>query len=189
MSEHDPVIVQFQLLSNHNPKFNIKSHMVAEHGCSITKTLLNLFLIIVVTMSASANSTVDTKLLGKPKAYTNRREDWPGFKFVLLSYVGAVSSAIRTKMDAAERSVTTMPLNTMGNDSQQESSTVVFILSQVLTGSSLQLLMNTESGNGFEAWRLLCRREEPQSGTARVAQLTGLLRTQFWRLEGLRGGA
>ena len=111
-----------------------KLHMVAEHGCSITKTLRNLFLIIVVTMSASANSTVDTKLLGKPKAYTNRREDWPGLKFALLSYVGAVSSAIRTKMDAAERSVTTMPLNTMGNDSQQESSTVVFILSQVLTG-------------------------------------------------------
>ena len=102
-----------------------------------------------------------------------------GTILTLLSYVGAVSSSIRTKMDAAERSVTTVALNTMGNESQQESSTVVFLLSQVLTGSPLQLLMNTESGNGYEDWRLLCRREEPQSGTARAAHLTGLLRTQF----------
>jgi hypothetical protein len=67
----------------------------------------------------------------------------------------------------------------MGNETLQEANTLVFILSQVLQGSSLQLLMNVESGNGYEAWRLLSQREEPQSGTAREAQLTGLLRTQF----------
>ena len=67
VSKHVP------LKSIYTPKYYKKLHMVAEHGCSITKTLRNLFLIIVVTMSASANSTVDTKLLGKPKAYTNRR--------------------------------------------------------------------------------------------------------------------
>ena len=115
--------------------------MVAEHSGSNTKTLLTLILFLVVTMSSSASSTLDTRLLGKPKTYTNHREDWPGFKFVLKSYVGAVSSSIRTKMDAAGRSVTPVSLNTMGNESQQESSTLVFILSQVLTGSSLQLLM------------------------------------------------
>ena len=154
--------------------------MVAEQGCSSAKTLLTLVFLLTVAMAGGlASSTLDTRLLGKPKTYTNHREDWPGFKFVLKSYVGAVSSSIRTKMDAAERSTIPVSLSTMGNETLQEANTLVFILSQVLQGSSLQLLMNVESGNGYEAWRLLSQREEPQSGTARVAQLTGLLRTQF----------
>ncbi len=43
----------------------------------------------------------------------------------------------------------------MGNESLQEANTLVFILSQVLQGPSLQLLTNVESGNGYEARRLL----------------------------------
>ena len=122
--------------------------MVAEHSGSITKTLLTLVLFLVVTMSSSASSTLDTRLLGKPKTYTNHREEWPGFKFVLKSYVGAVSRVIRTKMDAAERSAIAVSLSTMGNESLQEANTLVFILSLVLPGSSLQFFMNVESGNG-----------------------------------------
>ena len=86
---------------------------------------------------------------------------------------------IRQKMEAAERSALPLALVDMGDESKQEASTLVFILTQVLAGSSLQLLMNAESGKGFEAWRLLCQREEPSTGTARVAQLTGLLKTTF----------
>ena len=48
-----------------------------------------------------------------------------------------------------------------------------------LRNQSLQLLMNCESGNGLEAWRLLVRNEESSSGSTRVAHLTALLRTTF----------
>ena len=101
--------------------------MVAERSGSITKTLLSLTLIAVAMAAAtsSASNTLDTRLLGRPKTYTSHREDWPGFKFVLKSYVGAVSSVIRTKMDAAERSAIPIGLNTMGTDTLQEASTLV----------------------------------------------------------------
>ena len=79
-------------------------------------------------------------------------------------------------MEAAEKSQLPLMLTDFGQDSVQEATTLFFVLSQVLTGSSLQLFMNTEFGNGFEGWRKLCAREEPATGTARVAQLTSLLR-------------
>lgn len=51
-----------------------------------------------------------------------------------------------------------------------------YILAQMLTGSGLQLLMNTEMGNGLEAWTQSVRREEPPGGSACVGHLTALLR-------------
>eukprot|EP00974_Lingulodinium_polyedra_P076820 7435925-Lingulodinium_polyedra.AAC.1 len=48
-----------------------------------------------------------------------------------------------------------------------------------MTGPSLQLIMTVEANNGYEAWRLLVRREEPTSGSAQVAQLTALLQARF----------
>ena len=52
--------------------------MVAEQGCSSAKTLLTLVLILTVAMAGGlASSTLDTRLFGKPKTYTNHREDWP----------------------------------------------------------------------------------------------------------------
>ena len=75
--------------------------MVAEHrrGAGVNTTLLKLLFLAyltAITMAAAAtpNATLDTRLLGKPRVYTNKREDWPGFKCVEVlrrSGVGADS--------------------------------------------------------------------------------------------------
>ena len=122
---------------------------------------------------------IDTRLLGKPRVYSNNRADWPGFKFVTKSYVGAVSARTLSRMEMAESATAPVPLNVMNEEERQDARTLNFILSQILSGPSLQLLMNCETGNGLEAWRLLVRSEEPSSGSAQVAHLTVLLRTTF----------
>ena len=143
------------LITIFHQKLNPKLRMVAEPSRGTgSNTLLRIILVCLADGAmATPSATLDTRLLGKPRIYTNKREDWPGFKFVLKSYVGAVSVQIRTKMEAAEKSNLPIALIDMGDETKQEASTLVFILTQVLAGSSLQLLMNAEPGNGFEAWR------------------------------------
>ena len=128
---------------------------------------------------AGAAPIIDTKVWGKgikPFGADLEKHTWRSFKFVYMNYVGAVSSGIRTKMEAAERSAMPVALADMGTETQQEASTLVFIMSQVLTVSSLQLLMNTEAGNGYEAWRLLKCDRQPSSGSRHIAMFSNILR-------------
>ena len=161
--------------------------MVAEFRFRF-RCVLVLAMVFPATAGA-AGATTDTRLLGKPHVNNNDRKECASFRFVLKSYVGAPSASMKTKMSAEESQLPVM-LPDLGQDSCQEANTLLLALSPVLSGSSLQLLMNTESGNGFEGWRKLCAREEPATGTARVAQLTSLLRAS---LQGgrkrARGGA
>ena len=124
-------------------------------------------------------SIVDTKILPKPDKYSNQKSDWPEFHFSLKTYVGALSDKILQAMKDAETQMNPILLSTLGEEHRQMTRTVMFILSASLQGSSKRLIMNVESHNGLEAWRLLCRREEPSSGAVQVSQLTNILRISF----------
>ena len=124
-------------------------------------------------------SLLDTKLLGRPGAYDGNRSDWHGWKFVMKSYFGAMNEELLSLLNGAEDETRPISLERMSADKQKMARTVAYVLSQTLKGSCLQLLMNTESLNGFEAWRQLVKREEPSEGSAQVAQLTAILKFAF----------
>ena len=93
---------------------------------------------------------LDTKLLGKPKAYTNNRQDWATFKFVTKSYIGAISERMLARLEGTEGQPGAVTLAQMGDEARAEAHTMTFLLTQILTGSSLQILMNCERGNGSD---------------------------------------
>ena len=122
---------------------------------------------------------VDTKILPKPDKYRNQKSEWPEFHFSLKTYVGAISEQLLAAMTDAERQEGVILTASLDEAHVQMARTLMFILSASLEGSSKRLIMNVEGHNGLEAWRLLCRREEPTSGAVQVAQLTTILRTAF----------
>ena len=126
-----------------------------------------------------AGQLIDTRVLGKPHAYSNNRVEWPEFQFTLKSYVGAISEAILDMMEKSEAIDSPIKMSTLTEEERQASRTLMYILNGVLTGASKRLLMNTEAHNGIEAYRQLCKREDPSSGSVQVAQLTNILRTKF----------
>eukprot|EP00959_Pyramimonas_sp_CCMP1952_P068057 1420528-Pyramimonas_sp.AAC.1 len=54
--------------------------------------------------------------------------------------------------DVAEEQDDAIPLGPLSVEKKQYSRTLSLILSQVLTGASLQLVMNVPGYNGLEAW-------------------------------------
>lgn len=83
------------------------------------------------------------------------------------------------RLQGAARRVGPSSLAAMSDGERFDARSLSYILAQVLTGGGLQLLINTEAGSGFEAWRQLVRREERSAGSAPVAQLTALRRTML----------
>ena len=51
---------------------------------------------------AAAQGLVDTKLLSRPPRYSNNRAEWPLFKFMMRTYVGAISEELLDAMNQAE---------------------------------------------------------------------------------------
>ena len=138
-----------------------------------------LLLFVVMTTAAVPPSLIDTKLLGRPRGYSGNRQEWSQWKFVFKAYIGALNGEMLRRLEVAEKSGTSMPLGGFSLEEATEARTMSYILAQTLTGSSLQLLMNVEEYNGYEAWRQLVKREEPTAGSAQVSQLTALLKTKF----------
>ena len=119
-----------------------------------------LILNVVLSMAGAATpSLIDTKLLGRPKGYSGNRGEWGQWKFVFKAYIGALNGEMLRRLEIAEKSLAHMQLGAFTPDEKTEARTMSYILAQTLTGSSLQLLMNVEEYNGYEAWRQLVKRE------------------------------
>ena len=76
-------------------------------------------------------------------------------------YIGAIPTYLLRVVDAVESQTAAVAMSGMIPAEQHESRQLAYILAQTLTGSNIQLVMNAESYNGVESWRLIVRREEP----------------------------
>ena len=64
-------------------------------------------------------SSVDTRLLGKPKTFKGRDEDWRDWSMVMRAYAGAIDSRMLNEMEFAERMETSV-----GHDAGLEQSVI-----------------------------------------------------------------
>ena len=117
--------------------------------------------------------------MARPPRYTNNKSEWPLFKFMLRTYMGAVSEDLLEAMNTAEAEEAIVTMQRLSAKAKAHSRTLMYILVSSLQGSALQMAMNTETSNGLEAWRCLVKREEPTEGSTQVAMLMTILRTSF----------
>ncbi|CAK0836789.1 unnamed protein product, partial [Prorocentrum cordatum] len=122
---------------------------------------------------------VDTRLLGRPNKYSGNRDEFPTFRYQLISYLGAIDPRLAQAVTTAATHGSVITLSEMGDDNKQFAATMGYILSQLLGGSALTLVMNCEPGNGLEQWRRLCLREDAATGSNKVTQLQLLVNTEF----------
>ncbi|CAK0819502.1 unnamed protein product [Prorocentrum cordatum] len=122
---------------------------------------------------------VDTRLLGRPNKYSGNRDEFPTFRYQLISYLGAIGPRLAQAVTTAATHGNVITLSEMGDDNKQFAATMGYTLSQLLGGSALTLVMNCEPGNGLEQWRRLCLREDAATGSNKVTQLQLLVNTEF----------
>ena len=118
-------------------------------------------------------------MLSRPPRYSNNRAEWPLFKFMMRTYVGAISEELLDAMNQAEAQAGPIVLARLNDEHRTYSRTLMYVLVSSLQGSALQMAMNTEISNGLEAWRGLVKREEPTEGSTQVAVLMTIMRAQF----------
>ena len=114
---------------------------------------------------------------GSFRAFSGKDEDWPAWVFVARGYVHLLDRAYRGMLEAAENAASQNELSMIDmSDTAQELSTVLFnLLTQSVDGRALQILMNVEGQNGFQAWKALCDAYEPPVGGRHMAMLTAII--------------
>ncbi|CAK0861474.1 unnamed protein product, partial [Prorocentrum cordatum] len=115
------------------------------------------------------------EFLGKPKAYSGRRTDWFQWKYASKAYAGTLDGDLPESLEQTERLISPVPVSGLNEVRRGQIITLALIISQVLQGSSLQLVMNVPGCRGQGAWRRLARLEEPATGAAQVPQLMCVL--------------
>ena len=103
---------------------------------------------------------MDTRLIGRPKAYGLNRGEWTQWKYVLRSYLGAVNPDLLQPLQESEVALNPIVLEALEEKQQANARTISFVLSQILFGAPLQLIMNVSDMSGFEMWMPLVKAEE-----------------------------
>ena len=101
-------------------------------------------------MTESTSQVIDTRLLGKPRSHSGNKGDFQTFKYSLMSYLGALSPELAELTKKAPGSQNPIMVAGLNDDDKKNSRTLPYILSQLLTGSSLTLVMNVERNHGLE---------------------------------------
>lgn len=70
---------------------------------------------------------------------------------------------------------TDIVLSEMGVRATERAVVLFNLLTQCVDNRALQVMMNVEPGNGFQAWKALCETYEPSVGGRRIAMLMGII--------------
>ncbi|CAK0847732.1 unnamed protein product [Prorocentrum cordatum] len=135
----------------------------------------------VAAARAAPQDLVDTRLLAKPKAFGGSEDEWPGWSFKMLAYLGALDEQMANELTAAM----TFPLEEVRNarlleeGASQRSRQLYFILVLLLEGAALQLIKPVGVGEGYRAWRTLQDMYEPDRPGRHAGLLQELIAFQF----------
>ncbi|CAK0858488.1 unnamed protein product [Prorocentrum cordatum] len=135
----------------------------------------------VAAARAAPQDLVDTRLLAKPKAFGGSEDEWPGWSFKMLAYLGALDEMMANELTAAM----TFPLEEVRNarlleeGASQRSRQLYFILVLLLEGAALQLIKPVGVGEGYRAWRTLQDMYEPDRPGRHAGLLQELIAFQF----------
>ena len=129
---------------------------------------------------------VDVKGIGKPSVYNSDMKSWSSWSFKLQNFMEGVVSGIKEALDYVQDQEETLTQDNM--DEIQEIFTTAnedadlkmigrqlyTVLAQLMDGEALDLVQSTKDNDGFEAWRVVSRRFDPQ-GAGRRRNILGVL--------------
>ena len=134
----------------------------------------------------STGAVVDTRLIGRPKSFTGRDEDWPGWALILRAYAGAISQRLLYLMDHSE-ALETQPTNAalIGGDGyspdqdRELSVQLYYVLVMLMEGKAADKVALVGRGEGLTLWKSLIDQYESKLMTRRTGLLQQVLGFSF----------
>jgi hypothetical protein len=126
----------------------------------------------MVAGAAGSTRLVDTKGLVRLERYYGEKEKFQAWKWELYVAVRAMDPPLASMLKHVENNFNVeFGLNRLNEDERKKASDVFTILALLCKGEAAQFIMNSEEGNGFMAWRDLCRAKMIRSSTALIKKL------------------
>jgi len=145
----------------------------------------------VIAMAAAATAAsgrpqrvtfVDVKGIGKPAAFTSEPRQFPTWSFKLGHFLEGILKGMKEALEwAADEDSTildTTPLVAIfeaGTDVNDAGRQLYAVLAQLCDGEALDLVQNVVNSDGWEAYRVLSRRFDPQGAGRRRNIMSQLL--------------
>ena len=121
---------------------------------------------------------IDTRLLGRPDTF-EKEEKWRDWAVIMRAYGGLLGTLVGPGMEAAERGEGVLLNELDSSDKQQASRQLHFALTLLCRGEALSIVQNSGPGEGFQAWKRLNTRYEPNNRTRVAGALLAILRFNF----------
>ena len=132
---------------------------------------------LVGATSQWGHSLIDTRAYGRLKTFNGKEEDWSTWSFVARSYLDLLSMGFRDLLTHAEAvtQASEIRLDDMTPQARTHAWTLFNVLTQSVEGRALSIIMNAESSNGLQAWRLLVDAYEPKIGGRYTSMMMEIL--------------
>ena len=129
------------------------------------------------TSSTGQPALIDTRAYGRLRTFSGKEEDWATWSFVARSYLDLLSQQFRDLMLKAETvdTAASISLTSMNQNARSHSWTLFNVLTQSVEGRALSVMMNSEAGNGLQAWRMMVDAYEPRIGGRYTSMLMGII--------------
>ena len=124
-------------------------------------------------------SMVDTRVLGKPRNFSGKDEDWTGWVTIFRAYAGAIDNQLLADMQRAEVQLQPVANAHLEPAQAQRSAQLYYILALLCEGRAQTKVSNMMMGEGLELWRQLAQSYEPKTGARSAGLLIKILQFEF----------
>lgn len=127
--------------------------------------------------------TIDTRMIGKPKQFSGKDDDWSTWSLVLRAYCGAVSARMLALMEEVELLAEAPPANAaLANDEDRSHSLqLYYILAMLSEGRAQDKVALVDRGEGMQLWGKLVEEYESKILSRKTGLLQQILGFQFTR--------
>ena len=122
---------------------------------------------------------VDTRLLGKPKSFGGKDEEWSMWSVILRAYIGAVSPKLLKMMERTEALTEPVVQSMMDEEERAHDTQLYFILAMLCEGRAQDKVACCPYGHGLELWRQLVLQYEPRIASRHAGLLQAILNFKF----------
>lgn len=128
---------------------------------------------------------VDTKVLGKPSIFYGKDSEFHDWNFSLTNYLGCLRSDVPTMMEIAAKQKQPIPMDVLTPEQTQICKSLYYVLSMLVKKKALKIVKKLhKEKNGFEAYRKLCIRFDPEHAGRTMVKLQNILHPT-WNTEEL----
>ena len=119
---------------------------------------------------------------GRPPVFEGDEAQWQEWSFQAKAFLSLINDVVGEGLDRAQTSPIPVVFDNPPTDTQvphvQASRRVLYCLTMLLRGPPLGIVRSAPSGNGYEAWRLLCRRYDSDQAGRQHVLLKKILRPE-----------